>query len=66
MKENTLLHYTSLFGNVQILENAWKWSKRRLKPEELYNKIILDLDNDRQSAWHLAAEKDKLEVLDKL
>jgi hypothetical protein len=43
-------------GIIQILEGLWNWDKEQLTPKELNN-------IDRQTAWHLAAVKGKLEAL---
>jgi len=46
-------------GLIEIFVRLWNWAKEEQTPEELNN-------IDRQSAWHLAAAKSKLEALDKL
>lgn len=37
-----------------------------LTPQDLNNKILLDKDDLRRTAWHVASEKSDLEWLDKL
>jgi len=54
-----LVHYVSLLGIIQILERLWNWVKLQQTSEELNN-------IDRQTSWHVAAEKGKLEALDTL
>jgi ankyrin repeat protein len=62
---NTVLHYASISGNVQILERIWKWAKGQLTPEEL-NKLLLAQNYCRATDWHVAARWGKGEVLNKL
>jgi len=53
------LHYSTLLGIIQISVRLWNWAKEQQTAEELNN-------IDRQTAWHLAAAKSKLEELGKL
>jgi hypothetical protein len=41
-------------------------AQEQLETEELNNKVLLALDSDRQTAWHVAAEKSKSVILEKL
>ena len=49
-----------------LLERLRNWAEEQLTPEELNNNLLLALDSDRQTAWHVATETIKLYVLDKL
>jgi len=42
------------------------WAKKKITTEEINNNFLLDLDNEGNTAWHLAAEWDNLEILSKL
>ena len=59
--EDTALHLTLHSGNVQTLERIWNLAKEQLSREEL-NKFLLDQDNRRIFAWHVAAEWFKVEI----
>ena len=51
-------------GNIQALVKLWEYTKDQLTPEEFKNKLLLPRDIWGRTAWHMAAEKGKPEVLD--
>jgi hypothetical protein len=63
--EYTLLHYTQYSDNVQILQRIWNLAKDHLSPEE-FNKFLLAGDKRMKTALKLAADRDKVKILDKL
>jgi hypothetical protein len=54
-----------LSGKVQVFLQTRKWTKEQLKQEKL-NKSLLTQDNQKHNAWHVAAQRDNADVLDKL
>jgi hypothetical protein len=45
----------------------WGWAKElQLKPEELKNEVFLSKNKYNETAWHKAAQRGEVEVLEKL
>jgi ankyrin repeat protein len=65
MIKEALLHHASFSGNVEILDFVYRLAKIQLTAEQV-NKLLLAEDNNRQTAWHMAARQENLEVLGKL
>jgi len=44
----------------------WVWAKDILTTEEIKNEITLRRDHEGRNAWHIAANRSKLEVMQKI
>jgi hypothetical protein len=48
------------------VQKIWDLAKDSVTTEELRIKLLLATDNDRNTAWHNAANRGKLDVLQKI
>jgi hypothetical protein len=37
------------------MQKLWDWAKEKLTTEELKNEMLLHINNEGRTAWHLAA-----------
>jgi endo-1,4-beta-D-glucanase Y len=49
----------------EAVHKVWEWTKKNLPTEET-SKMLFVIDNERRTAWHLAAERGHLETLQKV
>ena len=65
-EENNLLLATYKWGNnvwqeaaqegiLDLLQKSWEWAEENLTTENLNNKLLLHLDVEGRTVWHLAA-----------
>jgi ankyrin repeat protein len=48
------------------MQNLWDWAKRNLTTEEIKSNLLLATDSNGETAWHVAASYNKLDVMQKL
>ena len=54
------------WGKPEILQKLWGWAEEARITEEMYNKLLLVADNKGRAVLQVAAERHKVETLEKL
>ena len=50
-----------------MVEELWVWGKEaQINPGGLQNKLLLAQDSEGRTAWHVAAERGSVELIDKM
>jgi hypothetical protein len=62
----TAWYFSSLGGNVGVLQEMWECGKKTLTAEEFTYKFLLTKDNEGPTSWHYASFRGKAEALQKL
>jgi hypothetical protein len=53
-------------GELDVLQKMWELAKEKLTTEEIKIEMLLRTDDDGRTAWHFAAYRGKLDIMQKI